>query len=142
MQDKVRPALNFKQPVSKNDFTVSLDYSGRNKKERKKEKKYIYILIHQQEISSSPHGTRWTNGNLIVCWGKQQAVTAYCTITNGGWFHLSYVRTPLTRVKLPCSTLNSVRRDLMSLVVASYTDNLFHNIHSSVKGTKEKVTAN
>jgi len=91
-------------------------------------------IIHHQEISSSPHGTRWTNGNLIVCWGKWQAVTAYSTITSGGWFHLSYVRTPsLTRVaKLPCLTLNSELRDLTSLVVDSYTDHLFHNIHNYI----------
>jgi len=74
--------------------------------------------------------------DLIVCWRKQQAVLAYCKITNGGWFHLPYVRTlSLTRVaKLPCSTLDSVPRNLMSLVADSYisTGSLFHNIRNYI----------
>jgi len=75
-------------------------------KRRKKERKKCNIrrLVHHHMV---PDGQM---ADLIVCWGKQQAVLAYCTITNGGWFHLSYVRTlSLTRVaKLPCSTLDSV----------------------------------
>jgi len=95
----------------------------------------VKIIIKQYIIRRLVHHHMVPDGqmaDLIVCWGKQQAVTASCTNTNGGWFHLFYVRTlSLTRVaKLPCSTLDSVPRDLRSLVVDSYTDHLFHNTHN------------